>query len=94
MSNDPIIQEAKNLVEKLYSGILQDLDWMITSPRSNEMEKQIAGENACTVRESAEIIQKLVTEVERLRLCIRHYDNGMLSKKDLVRATKTWNGDE
>lgn len=54
-------------------------------------QSELCDMDAQVCEESAEMMQKLGTEVTRLRLGIGHFKHGQMSKLDLCKFPNTWN---
>lgn len=57
------------------------------------VDVELAEGDAKDCLETAAMLQKLGTEVTRLRLAIQHFDCGRLSRFELREIVTNWNGD-
>ena len=56
--------------------------------------KELNKLDAHTCADAREMLEKLDTEVFRLRAAIGHYRYGRMSRAELFKIAQTWNGDE
>ena len=86
-SDDPVIAEAIKIRDNVRSAAKEFRYRRDGNKELNEMDAK-----AC--EDAAVMLQKLGTEVTRLRLAIGHYKYGMMSRQDLIKIPDTWNDDK
>ncbi len=89
MSDDPIIDQAIRLRDGLLGAANEFRH--IGGPSANAVTKELMELDAKTCEDAAKMLQKLGTEVTRLRLGIGHYRYGMVDRSALVRMSESWN---
>lgn len=88
---DPVIQEAIKLRDRLKDAAKE---FRILEKRAtHKATKKMAGRDAEACEESALMLQKLGTEVTRLREGIGCFKYGQLSRFDLIKMRDNWNDD-
>ena len=63
----------------------------ISEKTAHASAKRMAAHDKSTCEEAAAMIEKLGTEVTRLRLCIQHFDHGRMSRFALRDVVENWN---
>lgn len=88
---DPVIRVAINLRDRLRETEreLRILASTATHPATRTMR----GFDADSCRDAALMLEKLGTEVTRLRLGVGHFFYGWMSRVDLGRMARCWNSD-
>lgn len=88
-ATDPVIRDAI----KLRDGLLECArEFRVYGGKSRHASgRELAEMDAKVCENAAVMLQKLGTEVTRLRLCIGHFDYGRMDRSDLRRATQNWN---
>lgn len=81
--SDPVIKEAIRIRDRLQE-LATDLRLRPGHVQANDMDGR-------TCDEAAKMLQKLGTEVTRLRLFIQHHQHGRLSTADLYKVVENWN---
>ena len=89
MSDDPILDQAVQLRDDLLRTA-KEFRFM-GGPLASKATKELLALDAKTCDDAAKMLQKLGTEVTRLRLGIGHYKYGMLDRSDLIRISESWN---
>ena len=87
---DIVLQQAKGLKERLLD-IAQEHDYMSMKPGLSTVQQDMHELDRQSCIDSANMIEKLATEVIRLRLSIGHFKYGRLSEFDLFKVSETWN---
>ncbi len=54
--------------------------------------KKLAEFDAAVCEDAAKMLEKLGTEISRLRLAIQHFDHGRMGRFELRDVVKNWNG--
>jgi hypothetical protein len=88
---DPVIVKAIQLRDQLVSCA----DELAIQARigRNSSARELAAMEAQSCRDAAEMLEKLGTEVSRLRLAIGHFRYGRLARGALEAMANNWNGD-
>lgn len=89
MDDDPVITQARNLRDGLQSAAVEFR--RIAARSSHTATKELAEIDARICLDAAKMLQKLGTEVTRLRLGIGHYKYGKLDRLDLIKMATNWN---
>lgn len=90
--SDGVIAEAVKLRDKLLE-VAKELRIQGKMARSTS-GKTLAAMDAKACDDSARMLEKLGTEVTRLRLGILTYCDGRMEERGLRNMAKNWNGDE
>lgn len=88
---DQVTQDAIKLQRQL-SEIASEFR-MFSALAVTDVGSEIAKRNAKACDDAAAMLQKLGTEVTRLREGIGCYHYGRLDRQDLWRMARSWNGD-
>lgn len=86
MSGDPVIDEALKIRDRLLN-VAKEIGYQHKPGALRDFDMK-------TCKQAAEMLQKLGTEVDRLRMGIGHFHHGRMSIFDLEKMTKNWNGDK
>jgi hypothetical protein len=90
--SDAVITEAIKLRDRILA-CGREFEIRKRTARS-PVDAELAEVDFQACQEAAAMLQKLGTEVTRLRLAIQHFDYGRISRFDLREITTNWNGDK
>lgn len=88
---DPVIAEAIKLRDRILA-CGREFELRKRAAR-RPADAELAEYDFQSCQETAAMLQKLGTEVTRLRLAIQHFDCGRMSRFELHEITTNWNGD-
>lgn len=88
---DPVLGDAKRRSEAMRTMAKMIHEHAVIHHRPGTAGRKMAEQDYETAKASADLLDKLATEVARLRLGIGHAYHGRMSMTDLDRMTRTWN---
>jgi len=91
LTTDPVIRDAIRLRDRLLD-VTKEHDYKARAA-THKSTIECAEMDAQTCRAAAAMLEKLGTEVTRLRLGIGHLHYGMMDRLELNQMTKNWNAD-
>jgi len=89
-TTDPVIRDAINMRDGLLH-IAKEFRMQGEDPRVSATRKELAAIDAKYCEDAAEMLQKLGTEVDRLRMGIGGMLDYHMSRGDLRQMTRNWN---